>query len=258
MSRRRNAQLDEIFALVTNGSRDLTDFPMLMKHFYPLLDNGLTFVDIYGVFTVASSDGPNPDNLDWNHFEEFFIALGKIKYPNSTDSFQRLLDDFQKARQLNIIFEIKAFHKMLERNVLRQLLKYDISLRRSFSYFAGHAVTVGGGLTWDEVKSRSIGMEADGYVSFAASFGIVPQYMNIQQCLGLAKDVLAKFPLVQSSSSQHSALLYPQVLYSFLSPIKMIVMSLFNDKLSLLQFSFNYCCAIRPWRESKLWLDKEP
>merc|ERR1711871_832588 len=34
--------------------------------------------------------------------------------------------------------------------------------------------------------------------------------MNIQQCLGLAKDVLAKFPLLQSTMSQHSALLYPQ------------------------------------------------
>lgn len=227
MSRKRNAQLDEIFALVTNGSRDLTDFPMLMKHFYPLLDNTLTFVDIYGVFTVASSDGPNPDSLDWSHFEEFFIALGKLKYPKSTESFQKLIDDFQKARQLHIIFEIKAFHKMLDRNVLRQLLKYDLPLRRSFSYFAGHAVTVGGGLSWDEVKSRSIGMEADGYVSFAASFGIIPTYMNIQQCLGLAKDVLAKFPLLQSTSSQHSALLYPQVLSSFFSFLPGILIPIF-------------------------------
>ena len=72
-------------------------------------------------------------------------------------------------------------------------------------------VTVGGGLSWEEVKSRSIGMEADGYASFAASFGLIPQYMNIQQCLGLAKDVLAKFPLLQGSNSLHSALLYPQV-----------------------------------------------
>ena len=245
MSRRRNAQLDEIFALCTNGSREFTDFPMLMKYFWPLLDNTLSFVDIYGVFTVASQDGANPDSLNWDLFEEFFTALARVKYPASQDSFQKLIDDFQKARTLKVTFDIKAFPKMLERNVLRQLLKFDLPLRRSFSFFAGQAVTVGGGLTWDEVKTRSIGMEADGYASFAASFGIIPQYMNIQQCLGLAKDVLAKFPLLQSTMSQHSALLYPQVI-------------LYHDDLHIFGYfvnnlctcdSFNFFYATLPWRE---------
>ena len=210
--KRRNIQLDEIFTTCSNGSRDSVDFPMVMRSFWPLLDNTVSFVDISSCFIVACHDVC--ESLDANLFEEFFIAFAKIKYPGSPQSFENLIEDFGKSKSLKIIFEIKAFTKMLDRNVLRQLLKYDLPLRRAFSFFAGHAVTVGGGLQWEEVKSRSIGMEADGYCSFAASFGLIPQYMNIQQCLGLAKDVLAKFPLLQSSMSLHSALLYPQVRFA--------------------------------------------
>jgi len=209
-TKRRNTQLDEIFSVCTNGSRDCIDFPMLMRCFWPLLDNVVSVVDIFNVFTVACQDGTDA-TLNITLFEEFFIAFSKMKYSGHPDSFTNLVEDFRKARTVKIIFDIKAFSKMLDKNVIRQLLKYDIPLRRSFSFFAGHAVTIGGGLSWEEVKNRSIGMEADGYASFAASFGLVPQYMNIQQCLGLAKDVLAKFPLLQGSSTMHSALLFPQV-----------------------------------------------
>jgi len=213
-SKRQNSEINEIFAICTSGSRDFVDFPNLIKYFWPLLDNTVSFVDIYGVYTVSSQEGTNNDNLDAKLFEEFFIALAKMKYPNITNSYTNLIEDFHKSRQLKIVFEIKAFTKMLDKNVVRQLLKYDIPLRRSFSFFAGQSVTVGGGLTWDEVKSKSVGMEADGYASFAASFGLIPHYMNIQQCLGLAKDVLAKFPLLKNVSNQNSVLLYPQVIYS--------------------------------------------
>ena len=209
-TKRRNIQLDEIFSTCTNGSRDSVDFPMLMRCFWPLLDNVVSVVDIFNVFTVACQDVSDA-SLNITLFEEFFIAFAKMKYSGSPDSFTNMIDDFRKAKSVKIIFDIKAFSKMLDKNVIRQLLKYDLPLRRSFSFFAGHGVTVGGGLSWEEVKSRSIGMEADGYASFAASFGLIPQYMNIQQCLGLAKDVLAKFPLLQGSNSLHSALLYPQV-----------------------------------------------
>ena len=63
---------------------------------------------------------------------------------------------------------------------MRVLLKFDMPLRRAFSNFAGRDITVGGGLTWDEVKRLNIGMEIEGFTSFAGAHSLIPSSLSMQ------------------------------------------------------------------------------
>eukprot|EP00607_Mallomonas_marina_P006689 CAMPEP_0182438286 /NCGR_PEP_ID=MMETSP1167-20130531/85652_1 /TAXON_ID=2988 /ORGANISM="Mallomonas Sp, Strain CCMP3275" /LENGTH=451 /DNA_ID=CAMNT_0024631567 /DNA_START=554 /DNA_END=1906 /DNA_ORIENTATION=+ len=83
-------------------------------------------------------------------------------------------------------------------------------LRRVFSNFAGRDITVGGGLTWDEVKRMNIGMEVEGFVVFAGAHSLIPSCLTTQQCTTLARDVASQFPMYATVSSNNSILLYPQ------------------------------------------------
>jgi len=87
-----------------------------------------------------------------------------LRYPTHQDFCNLVLDELKKAKgssssNSKANTESSFFSNALDKNVIRILLKFDLPLRRAFSNFCGQSVRVGGVLSWDEVKSLSIGME---------------------------------------------------------------------------------------------------
>mmetsp|Transcript_22243 Transcript_22243/g.32358 ORF Transcript_22243/g.32358 Transcript_22243/m.32358 type:complete len:688 (+) Transcript_22243:128-2191(+) len=201
-------KLEEIFALCTLGTNSVVHFPEIAKNFWPVLDNNLTLCDLSGAFTVANSKGL--DHLDFTVFTTFLDNLSGVKYPDDENHLDKLVEDLINARSLKYNCDNSTFTQAMDTHVIRVLLKYDIPLRRLFSAFAGRGVKVGGGLTWDEVKRMEVGMDIEGFISFAGAVSLIPTHLTLQQCTSLARDVLERHPLLKSSLTLSSTLLYPQ------------------------------------------------
>ena len=92
-------------------------------------------------------------------FPDFVKALSRVKYPTDSDYYEKFVSDVLDTNKEKTIIDSLTFTSIMERNVMRTLLKYDIPIRRAYSYFCGQSVRVGGRLNWDEIKSMSIGME---------------------------------------------------------------------------------------------------
>lgn len=211
LSKQSAAAVDDIFVQCCQGtSRDgEADFRSLAAVFWPVLDNKLSLVDFAGVFTM-SCPSSSASSLDSHLFSDFFGGVARMKYPTGGDFVERLLDNVKAARSIKIRHDLPLFAKAMDKHVIRELLKFDIPLRRAFSSFAGQSITIGGGLTWDEVRKHSLGMEVGGFVAFAGAYSLIPSVLTLQRCEMLARDVLSRFPLLGTSSSLHTALLYPQ------------------------------------------------
>lgn len=211
LSKQTAAAVDDIFVQCCQGSsRDgEADFRSLAAVFWPVLDNKLSLVDFAGIYTM-SSPSSSASSLDSHLFSEFFGGVARMKYPTGGDYVERLLDNVKAARSVKIRHDLPLFAKAMDKHVIRELLKFDIPLRRAFSSFAGQSITIGGGLTWDEVRKHSLGMEVGGFVAFAGAYSLIPSVLTLQRCETLARDVLSRFPLLGTSSSLNTALLYPQ------------------------------------------------
>ena len=99
---------------------------------------------------------------------------------------------------------------MMDKNIVRILLKYDLPIKRAYSNFCGQSVRVGGKLNWEEVKSMSIGMEMDGFVSFAGVYSVIPQYLSTELCEVMFTEVMARYPLLGNNATLNTTLLFPQ------------------------------------------------
>ena len=150
-------KIEEIFALCTSGTSNVIYFPEMAKYFWPVLDNNVTLCDLSGIFTIANPRGQ--DHLDLPLFTEFLNSISRIKYPGEMNHLDKLVDDLVAARSTRYNSNNTTFIASLDKSVMRVLLKFDLSLRRAFSAFAGRGVRVGGGLTWDEVKRMEVGMD---------------------------------------------------------------------------------------------------
>eukprot|EP01033_Poteriospumella_lacustris_P004935 gene4935-3529_t len=98
-----------------------------------------------------------------------------------------------------------ALSAIADKNAIRVLLKYDLPLRRAFSTFCAQAIRVGSSVSWDEVKSLSLGMELDGFLSFCGAYNIIPQNLSAQQCEVLFREAVSRYVL--NVSHMHSSLL---------------------------------------------------
>jgi hypothetical protein len=113
----------------------------------------------------ATTSGVPPDappaavGLDTRLFTEFLTAIAQIKFGSVPNGLERLLNEIMNAKSVHFGADTALFNKLIDRNVIRVLLKYDLPLRRAFCAFAGSAARVGGRLSWDEVKAQNIGME---------------------------------------------------------------------------------------------------
>ena len=92
-------------------------------------------------------------------FTEFIKAFSRLRYPTNPEFCNLVLDEIKGAKGMRANTDNPFFATIMDKNVVRILLKYDLPLRRAYSNFCGQSVRVGGILSWDEVKSLCIGME---------------------------------------------------------------------------------------------------
>ncbi len=145
---------------VPPGSQTVSDFATLVKSLWPILDNNVSLCDLSGVFTI-SVPGRNDSSLDLKLFSEFLSAISRIKFSNHSNAMglELLMNEVVSAKSVHFGSDSALFSKLVDKQVIRVLLKFDLPLRRAFSSFAGSAARVGGGLNWDDVKAQNIGME---------------------------------------------------------------------------------------------------
>ena len=201
------AQVDEVFVQCC-GRDGVADFRNVATVFWPVLENKLSLIDLAGIFTMTTPH--NSTVLDSLVFPDFFGGVARMKFPTGGDFVDKLLESLKVAKGLKIRQELPLFVKAMDKHVIRELLRFDIPLRRAFSSFAGQSITIGGGLTWDEVKRHTVGMEVGGFTSFAGAYSLIPSTLTLQKCEVLAREVLSRYPLIANSSTLNTALLYPQ------------------------------------------------
>ena len=200
-------KIDEVYVLCSQNIGAAT-FKGITKIFWPILDNGVSLIDLASIFTISAQD--NMSGLNINLFGEFFHGVARVKFPNVTNFCEKLLEELQKAKKVNAMYDNPVFSKCMDRAVTNILLTFDFPLRRAFSNYAGESVKVGGGLSWDEVKRLSVGMEIAGFMAFAGAFNVIPHSLNIQQCDLLSRKILSDFPLLAGGPNMQSTLLFPQ------------------------------------------------
>jgi hypothetical protein len=103
-----------------------------------------------------------------------------MRYPTNPEFCNLVLDEVRGSKNLRTNTDNPFFSSIMDKNVVRILLKYDLPIRRAYSNFCGQSVRVGGILNWDEVKNLSIGMELDGFISFAGSCSLIPEHVSTQ------------------------------------------------------------------------------
>jgi hypothetical protein len=152
-------KIDELFQ-IASGSTGIgtVDFKSICKIVWMCLNNSVTLVDLAGVFTVSIPDN-GVEVLNADLFVDFIKALARVKYPLDGDYCDKLVDEVRSSKNMRINNESPQFPLIMDRSVIRILLKYDLPIRRAYSTFCGQSVRVGGRLNWDEVKKMSIGME---------------------------------------------------------------------------------------------------
>lgn len=159
MSKNTQVKVDELFSQCSASTPGYVEFVTIAKLFWPILDNRISLVDLAGVFSMAIPNHSSTEVLDYSLFCDFINGISKIKYPTGREHAEKLLEDLKAASGIPPPADVLFFEKCAEKNVIRTLLRFDMALRRAFSTFAGKAVSVGGGLTWDEVKRLNLGME---------------------------------------------------------------------------------------------------
>lgn len=128
----------------------------------------------------------------------------------SSDATENLVDDLKNSRGVKVHLDSTNFTKIMDKGVMKLLLKFDLPIRRIFSSYAGKHIRLGPGLTWQEIKTKSIGMELDGFLTFCSSYLISPNMFSAEQCESMVRSIINDFPLSATISSLSPQLLYPQ------------------------------------------------
>lgn len=123
------------------------------------LTNTVSGVDLAGVFAVSIPSTNANETLSQDLFQDFFKAYARLKYPLGSDFSEKMLDEIRHIKGSKPQPDNGALSAIADKNAIRVLLKYDLPLRRAFSTFCAQAIRVGSSVSWDEVKSLSLGME---------------------------------------------------------------------------------------------------
>ena len=134
-----------------------------------------------------------------------------------------LLDDLDSDVGYFDRLNMHVFDRVLDRNAIHELFKLDSSLKKAYTTFAGdNIINVDGGLTWEEVRGLSLGMEVkiisvdilcpppssnilyskalsrlvrvpkvEGFLNFADSYAICPSLISPEVTYNL-NDITAK------------------------------------------------------------------
>lgn len=160
-------KVDELFSLCSASTGiGIIDFRSICKNFWLCLNNSATFVDLAGVF-IVSIPPTGAEMLSADLFYDFLKAFARVKYPADSNHVEKLVDEIRNAKNLRISADSPLFPSIIDRNVVRILLKYDLPIKKAYSNFCGQSVRVGGRLNWDEARKMSIGMEV--MISFILS-----------------------------------------------------------------------------------------
>jgi len=209
MSKSTAERIDDVFVQCSAKSNSATgccDFRGVVAVFWSILDNTLSLIDIAGVYAVTTP----ADTLDASVFVDFFNGIARLKFPSGTEYKEKMLDLLRDSKPLPSSANSALFGKIMDKNVMKLLLKFDLPLRRCFGSFAGKNISFGGNLTWEEVKKNSIGMEIDGFIAFTSFYSIVPAHLSVQQVDFLVKDVLKSYPVLRGGTALNSVLFFPQ------------------------------------------------
>lgn len=151
---------------VTAKKKTAVDFVSTAKIFWSVLNNSLTLVDLVGVWNIVAPSGETvaspDDTLEIKLFHEFFNGIAKIKYPtlSAYEFTEKLLEDFNTSVGPSVYEKLNTIDKMFDRNVIYELFKMDLVMKKTYTSYAGeNVISIDGGLAWEEVKNLSIGME---------------------------------------------------------------------------------------------------
>lgn len=154
-------KIDEIFQ-ASSGSHGIIELKQIIKIFWSTLNNAVSLVDLAGVFSVSIPSSSINEALTREMFQDFFRAFARMKIPSGLDFSEKLLDELRQSKSQKSL-DNAIIASISDKSVIRVFLKYDLPLRRAFATFCGQAVRVGSIVSWDEVKSLSLGMEVWNY-----------------------------------------------------------------------------------------------
>jgi hypothetical protein len=154
-------RIDEYFQSIC-GPNNCIDIKGAFKLLWPTLSNQVSIVDLAGVFAISIPTNNPVEALSRDLFHDFIHAYARLKYPSGADFCEKLLDEIraaQKNHKAHGAVDSGILGAAADKAVVRVFLKYDLTLRRAFAAFCGQAVRIGGMVSWDEVKTLSLGME---------------------------------------------------------------------------------------------------
>ena len=160
-------RVDQIFERCRDkkSTKNSADFMSTVKVFWSCLNNSLSLVDLAGIWAITVSAGED-DGLDSKVFFDFFNGIARLKYPTAVGNefCSMLLDDLDSDVTYSERLNMHVFDRVLDRNAIHELFKLDSSLKKAYTTFAGdNIINVDGGLTWEEVRGLSLGMEVKRY-----------------------------------------------------------------------------------------------
>ncbi len=159
-------RIDELFQAYSNPSGGV-DMRGAFRLLWKTLTNTVSAVDLAGVFAVSIPSTSNVEYLSQDLFQDFFKAYARLKYPLGSDFCEKLLDEIRHIKGWKPPPDTGALSSIADKNAIRVLLKYDLPLRRAFSTFCAQSIRVGSSVSWDEVKSLSLGMEVGHIILFS-------------------------------------------------------------------------------------------
>jgi hypothetical protein len=215
LSRLLRDRIDEVFERCRDSKlvKKVADFTNTVKVFWPILNNSLSLVDLANIW-VISVPIDSDEVIDSKIFIEFFNGIGRLKYPTTVgfEFCEKLLDDIGPAVNTFQGLNMLLFERAVDRSSINELFKMDQFLKKAFTSYAGEStIHVPGGLSWEEVKRLSLGMEVDGFLDLAEAYSISPSLLTLEQCTAVAQEIIDQYPVSSNDvMSPTATLLYPQ------------------------------------------------
>lgn len=220
MAMRLADRIDNLYLLLSGTSNHI-DIKIVFKAFWPVLRNGISLVDLAGIFSIAIPSVSVTETLNQDLFPDFFRAFSRLCYPSGTDYVEKMLNDLKNLPLNNNKSMPNSFSWLLciaDKAIVRLLLKYDIQLRKIFCTFCSQSIRVGGIISWEDVKTMNLGMELDGFIAFASAHSLLPQNISTARCEEIFNELLNLYPINenQKSPSNKSLIYFPQFQLSLL------------------------------------------
>ena len=153
-----NDRIDELFHAYS-GPGGGVELRSVFKLLWAALTNAVSLVDLAGVFAISIPGSSVAEILSQDLFQDFFRAFSRLKFPTGVDYCERLIDEIRNSKVVKAHADLGILGGAADKAVVRVLLKYDLPLRRAFSAYCSQSIKLGSIVSWEEVRSLSLGME---------------------------------------------------------------------------------------------------